>query len=272
VYIDGFTPAGSGGETILDTNFEHIQRQLAEIESVEKVKILYACESGSRAWGFPSADSDYDIRFIYVHPTEWYLSIDEQRDVIERPITADNFDISGWDLRKALRLFQKSNPPLLEWLGSPIIYKEESDVAQRLRSLAGDWYSPLVCIHHYLHMAENNYRDYLKGERVRTKKYFYVMRPLLAIQWIEKGYGVAPTSFGILVDRLVTDANLFFEIQSLIEKKKDGSELEDGSRIPVINDFIENEFARLRAGISAQPSYPPTDLLDDLFRHALEVW
>jgi len=99
-----------------------ILSRLDQIETQHGVKILYACESGSRAWGFPSTDSDYDVRFLYVHPAEWYLSVDEKRDVIERPLTPENFDIGGWDLRKALRLFRKSNPPLLEWLGSPNIY------------------------------------------------------------------------------------------------------------------------------------------------------
>lgn len=92
---------------------EEILKRLTDIEGEEDVKIFYACESGSRAWGFPSADSDYDVRFLYRHPEEWYLSVDleEKRDVIERPIN-DDLDISGWDLRKALKLLRKSNPPL----------------------------------------------------------------------------------------------------------------------------------------------------------------
>jgi predicted nucleotidyltransferase len=100
-----------------------ILEQLEQIEQEEQVTILYACESGSRAWGFPSQDSDYDVRFIYLHKPEWYLSIYDKRDVIERPIN-NMLDINGWDLRKALNLFRKSNPPLLEWLQSPIQYKE----------------------------------------------------------------------------------------------------------------------------------------------------
>ncbi len=86
-----------------------IKAGLAEIEAQENVRIVYACESGSRAWGFPSSDSDYDVRFIYLHPLEWYLSIEKRRDVIERPITGV-LDVNGWDLRKALQLFRKSNP------------------------------------------------------------------------------------------------------------------------------------------------------------------
>lgn len=101
-----------------------ILARLKQIEKDEDVDIFYACESGSRAWGFPSADSDYDVRFIYSRPTDWYLSIDEKRDVIELPIV-DEIDISGWDVKKALKLLRKSNPPLLEWLQSPIVYKNK---------------------------------------------------------------------------------------------------------------------------------------------------
>lgn len=101
-----------------------IRSRLDAIQASENVCIVYACESGSRAWGFPSADSDYDVRFIYVRPVEWYLSIDDKRDVIECPVE-DGLDINGWDLRKALRLSRKSNPPLLEWLGSPIVYLQK---------------------------------------------------------------------------------------------------------------------------------------------------
>ena len=109
---------------------EEIQRSIDEIEQSENVTVLYACESGSRAWGFHSQDSDYDVRFIYAHPPDWYLSVDleKKRDVIERPIL-DDLDVSGWDLRKSLQLFRKSNPPLLEWLDSPIVYRDRFDVA-----------------------------------------------------------------------------------------------------------------------------------------------
>lgn len=159
---------------------EKIIARLNNVETEECVKILYACESGSRAWGFPSADSDFDVRFLYLHPKDWYLSIDleQKRDVIERPIS-DQIDLSGWDLRKALWLFRKSNPPLLEWLGSPIVYWERYSTATQMRQLAETYYSPKACMYHYLHMARGNYREYLKGEHVWIKKYFYVLRPIL---------------------------------------------------------------------------------------------
>jgi len=138
---------------------EEIISRLNEIEKDENVTIFYACESGSRAWGFPSKDSDYDVRFLYLRSRDWYLSIDveEKRDVVERPIS-DMLDINGWDLRKALKLFYKSNPPLLEWLNSSIIYQQKLTIVEKLKELVPEYYSPVACKHHYQHMAEGNYR------------------------------------------------------------------------------------------------------------------
>ena len=254
---------------------EAVQTCLREIEDEESVKIFFACESGSRAWGFPSADSDYDVRFLYAHRRPWYLSIDleRKRDVIERPIT-DTLDISGWDLRKALQLFLKSNPPLLEWLQSPIIYREETTVASRFRDLIPVFYSPRKARYHYLHMAQGNYRDYLKGEEVWIKKYFYVLRPLLAILWIEADLGAVPMEFEILVERLVTSPSLRQAIDELLAVKRAGEEVGRGPRIAPISDFIEQELQRL-ASTRVEDNRPKPDVeaLNRFFREALdELW
>ena len=254
---------------------ERIKASLLEIEREEGVRIFYACESGSRAWGFPSADSDYDVRFLYIRPRDWYLSVDVElkRDVIERPIT-DELDVSGWDIRKALMLLKKSNPPMLEWLGSPIVYHEETGIADRVRSLLPFYYSPKACLHHYLHMARGNYREYLKGETVRVKKYFYVLRPVLAVKWIEAGYGVVPTEFGVLVERLVEDPALKETIADLVERKRDGRELDRGPAIPRIGEFIAGELERLEA-VSDEYDAPKTttEKLNEVFRASLaEAW
>ncbi len=242
-----------------------IREKLAEIEAREGVEIVYACESGSRAWGFPSQDSDYDVRFIYVHPLDWYLSVFDKRDVIERPIN-DMLDISGWDLKKALGLLAKSNPPLLEWLGSPIIYQESSPVAAQMRELAAAFYSPVACAFHYLHMARGNFRSYLQENEVWVKKYFYVLRPVLAINWIEQGLGIVPTDFNVVVDRIVTDTELRTAIDKLLTEKRAGAELHKGPRIPVISNFIEGELARWADDrFQHDKSKLPYDKLDQLF-------
>ncbi len=246
--------------------------RLSAIETKHDVRIVYACESGSRAWGFPSADSDYDVRFLYLHPVNWYLSINRGRDVIEEPII-DDFDINGWDLRKALGLLHKSNPPLLEWLGSPIVYKEETNIAENLRKILPDFYSPVNCFSHYLHMAKGNLREYLRGEVVRTKKYFYVLRPVLAMQWIEQGFGVVPTDFNVLVERLVQDSVLLGDIQKLLAEKRAGAELQSGPRIESISSFIESEVERLSELDRVKTERAPISALDIVFQQSLqECW
>src|SRR5688500_9825730 len=179
---------GTSDPSIESVVWAEIQHRLRSVEEADGARILYAVESGSRAWGFPSADSDYDVRFVYVRPRDWYLSVnlESRRDVIERPIV-DHIDLSGWDIRKALRLFAKSNPPFLEWLSSPIVYRDELSFADAVRALLPRYYSPVSSLYHFLRMAQGNYREFLQGPEVIVKKYFYVLRPLLAVRWIEQG-------------------------------------------------------------------------------------
>ncbi|WP_341281641.1 nucleotidyltransferase domain-containing protein [Paenibacillus sp. FSL H8-0537] len=251
-----------------------IAAELRKIEVEERVRIVYACESGSRAWGFPSKDSDYDVRFIYVRETNWYLSIFEQRDVIERPIS-DMLDINGWDLKKALNLFRKSNPPLLEWLQSPINYLEETTIAEQIREAAPASFSPRSSIYHYLHMAKGNFREYLQGDQVKIKKYFYVLRPVLACQWVEERGGVPPLSFEELVHELLPESLLKREVLTLLERKKAGIELDLEPKISVINDFLARRIAYYEEVAKQAPAseQKQDQALDELFRSALrEIW
>lgn len=260
---------------VSDTMRERIQAALDDCARMEDVVICLAVESGSRAWGFPSEDSDYDVRFIYVRRPEWYLSIDleERRDVIERPLE-DEIDLSGWDLRKALRLFRKSNPPLMEWLQSPLVYREQFSVATRLRDLLPLFYSPRAAYFHYLHMAQGNFRDYLRGETVWLKKYLYVLRPLMAVRWIERGLGAVPIEFESLVDATVRDPVVREAIGRLVAQKAAGAELDRGPRIEPISAFVESELDRLgSAALAVEAPGPSIAALNDLFREALnEVW
>jgi predicted nucleotidyltransferase len=250
-----------------------IQDHLADIEEKNNVRILYAVESGSRAWGFASRNSDFDVRFIYIHKPDWYLSIREKRDVIEIPINAD-LDISGWDLRKALGLLRKTNPPLLEWLGSPIVYQDRFGLADKMHQVVASNFSPRRCMLHYLHMAKGNFREYLKADTVRVKKYFYVLRPVLGCLWIERHNTMPPTEF----DRLYLDADLSptlkHEIDNLLQRKIAGGELDMEPRIEVINEFLEEQiehFASIANDLESPE--PDVDALDDLFREMLQtVW
>ena len=237
------------------------------------VKIPYAVESGSRAWNFASVDSDYDVRFLYVRKPEWYFSInvERRRDVIELPIE-DSLDINGWDLRKACQLFRKSNPPLLEWLHSPIVYRDRHGVAKRLRELLPLFFSAKACSYHYLSMAKNTYRGYLSGDQMWTKKYFYLLRPLLAIRWIEFGLGIPPTEFTRMLEPTVDSPDLLSEINALLEAKRSGQELDLGPRIDPIHDFVESELRRHEAAGGFGKGRPAkgVEKLDLLLRETVE--
>lgn len=240
-----------------------IKHDLQKIEQEYNVTVLYACESGSRAWGFASPDSDYDVRFIYAHKLSWYLTIKEGLDVIERPII-DELDINGWDLRKALRLLQANNPTLLEWLQSSIVYYQHQVITQ-LQLLARQFYSPIKSHYHYASMAKKNFRSYLQAEEVRYKKYLYVLRPLLAVKWIEAGLDIPPPIlFDELVVKLVEDSALLTDIAELLTLKKQANEAEYGLRRPVIQQFIEHELVRLsKASEITNEEKQPIQLLDE---------
>ena len=222
--------------------------RLKRAEAEHDVKVLLAVESGSRAWGFASPNSDYDARFIYVNRRDWYLSVslEEQRDVIEYPIV-DEIDINGWDLRKALRLFWKSNPAFVEWIQSPIVYTESGGFAQAVRALLPQVYSCEHGIHHYRSMAKTNYRGYLRADLVPLKKYFYVLRPLLAVRWIEKYGTAAPIEFHALLTLIADQPALIGAIDALLQHKRQAPEMGLSPQIPEIHGFIESELARLEA-------------------------
>ncbi|WLR42383.1 nucleotidyltransferase domain-containing protein [Bacillus carboniphilus] len=261
---------------------KHIVEVIKQIEKDHDIKVLYACESGSRAWGFPSKDSDYDVRFIYVHKVNWYLSIDQKRDVIEIPgrdslsIKVDPLlDVSGWELTKALRLFRKSNPPLLEWLRSSMIYYQAYSTIDQLRAIENEVFSPISCMHHYLHMAKRNFREYLQKEEVKIKKYFYVLRPVLAGKWIENHQTVPPIEFEKVFEAMIEEGPLKQSIHELLARKKAGEELFLEKRIDVINEYLEKEIDYLEQYVKTIEieRKDPTDQLDQLFRDTLkEVW
>lgn len=182
---------------------------------------------------------------------------------------------AAWDLRKALGLFRKSNPPLLEWLRSPIVYLDRFGLAAQLRELLATYYSPLSYGHHYLHMAEGNFREFLRGDTVWTKKYLYVLRPLLALRWLEIKAEPPPVLFETLVETMLPAGPLITAVHELLARKKIGAELDEGPRIPVLSDYLEKEFARLGSRMPGLKRIKPpeTEPLNRLFREMLEeVW
>lgn len=244
---------------------ETILQRLLELEQRENIKILYACESGSRAWGFASPDSDFDVRFIYARAVNDYLGITDLPDNVGLPVN-EVLDIGGWDIKKALKLFLKSNSTLYEWLQSPIVYQGDSAFADDLRKLMPQYFSLRSGANHYLSMAHNTLRDDLQTEQVKLKRYFYALRPLLACLWIVEKQTVPPMEFEHL-RAVITDNAVQNAINELLEKKKVAEEKALITPIPVLNQWLSNTLNLCKERILMLPSekkYP--DELNNIFR------
>jgi tRNA nucleotidyltransferase (CCA-adding enzyme) len=228
---------------------------LREIERDDGVTILFAVESGSRAWGFPSPDSDFDVRFVYVRPLDGYLSVSRQRDVIERPIVGD-LDINGWDLRKALALLVTGHPVLLEWLCSPIVYLERPETAS-LRMLAERSDHRKAAVYHYCALLRKYWQESVSGrDAVSLKKYLYCVRPAAALRWLRTNEGRVPMSLPALLAGIPMERDLLSGIQGLVTVKAGSSEMGAGARLPGIDAFVAGELERADA---ERPSTVQTD-------------
>lgn len=249
---------------------KEINEKLDEIEKTEGVHILHAVESGSRAWGFASPDSDYDVRFVYVRPEEEYFRLDEPRDVIEGQLDAI-FDINGWDLKKALRQFAKGNATLFEWSGSPIIYRTTKEW-EKIREVSTQYFSEKAAFYHYYGTASSTLQRYLLGDTVRYKKYFYALRPLFAARYIEQYHEVPPVLFENLLKQDMPQ-ELRNAIDDLLEIKRKTTEGEENPHMPVIKTFIETETARQKEIAEILPDDQNKDWteLNRIFRETISA-
>lgn len=227
-----------------------ILSKLSEIEERENIRILHCIESGSRAWGFASPDSDYDVRFIYIRPKEFYLRLDKTRDVIEWQLD-DTLDINGWDVQKALTLLHNSNPTLFEWNSSPIVYRTTEEW-QKIAAVINRYFVAKSGLYLYLSTAKSNYREYLKGETVRLKKYFYVLRPLLACKWILAEGTPPPMLFTTLMDKYL-DEELKPDVERLLELKINSPEIGEGKRFDRVNDYLDRNIEEIEKYIAELP-------------------
>lgn len=226
-----------------------ISSELDELETSEDIRVLFAVESGSRAWGFASPDSDYDVRFVYARKPAWYMRLDKIRDVIEWKLD-DVLDISGWDIQKALRLMRESNPSLMEWLSSPIFYRPLAD--EKLSVLADKSFDPVKSCHHYLSMAKGNVREHLEGDTVKLKKYFYVIRPILAARHVLAQRTQPPMLFDDLVDEYL-DERLVPTVQELLDMKRSSDETLYIPRCEELNAWIYDSLEKLEGRVHDLP-------------------
>lgn len=214
---------------------------LQQIEKDKSIKLLFACETGSRAWGFPSPDSDYDIRLIYMHHRDWYLSLHEQKDSIE--IMDGDLDITGWDLRKSLLLLKKSNAPLIERFLSPIIYHEETEFADNFRTLINQYYSPTAVFYHHYSLASKFWADIKDAETFKLKGFFYLVRSLLSCNWIIQNSQVVPMQIDKLM--LYTDSDVAQRLRELIALKATVDEKHFHKKDQFLHEWIIDTFKKL---------------------------
>ena len=225
-----------------------IDGKLSALGEIEQVDVLFLVESGSRAWGFPSPDSDYDCRFIYVRRPDDYLALFAPRDVIELPIDAI-FDVNGWDFAKALRLLIKGNAGVIEWLTSPFVYTGDAAFRDETLALARRTVRPPAVARHYLHLGERQRRTYFAdAHAIPLKKIFYALRPALALRWLRlhPGESVAPMHFPTLIAQSDLPPDVAVIVEDMLARKAVTSELGTGPLPVPIGRLVDEEFAIAR--------------------------
>lgn len=245
---------------------ERILLKIKEIEEKEHIKVLHVIESGSRAWGFASPDSDYDVRFIYVRDKDFYLSLRNTKDFIDWELN-EVFDINGWDLKKALQHFHKSNATLFEWSNSPVVYYTTDEWKNLYSQAARKYFSCKSAMYHYYGTANKNYYEYLLDDMVKYKKYFYVLRPILACKWIEEKKCPPPVLFEELF-HTVLENDRKAAVADLLAKKVQMSEGDKAPKIEAINHYIEEKLTYYKALVEAMDDdrNPDWEPLENEFR------
>ena len=247
---------------------ENILSELIPRLKAKRLDLVFAAESGSRAWGFASPDSDYDVRFIFAKDVKRYLSLRDPLQDIQFMEKDRLLDYSGWDLRKALLLAEKSNPSLTEWLGSPITYADPYGFKDELRALMEEHFSPKALAHHYINFMRNIRGKYLSdftGEYT-MKRYFYAIRPILCVMWMRDNPGkLPPVVMSEMLDLTSVPISVLNEIRNLMELKAHSREKENFTS-KILDDFISGWFERGHeiAG-SFKSRTMPVEVLDKLF-------
>lgn len=245
-----------------------ILQQLREIEEEKNIRILLACETGSRGWGFHSPDSDYDVRFIYVHEPDWYISVLEKEDCITLPVS-DELDVTGWELRKSLRLLIKHNAALMERLQSPIIYKEVIGFKEEYLEIARQYFSPISVMHHYLSMAKG-YLEKCTSEEMKLKSLFYCIRSAMSAHWILKYQTLPHMQLEKLMPVMAENEPLVKRIRELVKLKSRQNESYMHHGEPLILDYLQKTVETCDEGIKTLPNgkYPSNTLDQLLIKYA----
>lgn len=245
-----------------------IQAELIAVEREHRVRILWACESGSRAWGFPSPDSDFDVRFVYAHERDWYLSIAPGRDVIERPVD-EVFDVSGWDIRKALQLLRGGNATVSEWMDSPIVYKSDAQFRDDFLNLIARAHRPDRSYWQYRSVARRSFALATVSADVKIKKFLYALRTCLAAEWAATREERPPMRLGALIEGRVDDPEVCAKIEALVRIKASLSERADSPVALELVAWLGERIAGLES-LKVEPVAPaPVELFDELLLNHL---
>lgn len=250
--------SGQGLDVAVDRIRPVVADRLRAIERDRQLRVLYACESGSRAWGFASNDSDFDVRFLFVRPADHYLRLRPPKDAFDIHDDSEyDLDLAGWDIRKAAELMRKSNGPLTEWLGSPIVYESNDAITSTMKNLTKIYFDPCKAAHQYLSLANNTYKKYLEGNaNPAGKKYFYALRPLACIHFIKRHNTPAPTAFeGVLAGIDLPD-DVRDAIDKLLTAKRAGTEMNPIAADPILHAWLESAMIECE---SIAPTLPTND-------------
>ena len=248
---------------------DEIINGLEALEEKFNIRILYACESGSRAWGFPSPDSDYDIRFIYAHPIDWYLSVFPGKDTIDLPISGDS-DMGGWDIRKSFGLMKKSNCALIEWLSSPIVYTEDTAAIEYIKSAVKPSFLSISSCHHYLSMAKNKYDEILTSEETKLKTYFYSLRATLCALHIIDKQSPPPMEISKLNEQYFP-SELLPQYEELLSRKMANIESHRTDRLGWLDTFLKDSLIYIEQNLPEKQNKLDTKVLDEAFRSTLHI-
>ena len=250
-----------------------ILEELKRIEKLHDVRILLAVESGSRAWGFPSLDSDYDVRFIYIKDKTGYLKVFEKKDTIDIPVD-EVLDINGWDLKKTLKLLYQSNASLFEWFSSPIVYSSDNDFVSSFYKLSSDYFRSKAVMYHYINLAKKSYGVVWEDDRVRIKKLFYVIRPLFVCMWIEKYESIPPMNLQEMMEKFSDDDRVYYIINDLIEYKSGCTEKDIIEAPTKIIEFVERKIKYYDTYVKEINQDKKIDVtrLDTFFANAVSQW
>ncbi len=247
---------------------EEIIEHIKKLEKDRQIKILLAVESGSRAWGCPSPDSDFDVRIIFKRDKSEYLKIDQKKDTIDY-FHGELLDINGWDIKKVLKLIRKSNATPFEWVQSPIKYKEIDNCSSEFLDLSKRYFQPRHAVNHYIGIAKNSYLKKDSPQEIKLKKLFYVLRPLMAAKWIILKDEVPPMDIPNLI-KVITDQNIVDHIHDLLELKRIANEDYVHNVDTLISDYIKNEFDEISSIEIIDREVPSTDSLNEAFLRFIE--